>query len=105
MIDVAGSLPAGGDYFSLSMIGSTGAAYADDHHNMNLLYSGGQPSALRASQGRADLAGQLQEFVDAIGEQRPAAVTLEEATRAIAVTEQIIESANSSQVIERKEGS
>jgi hypothetical protein len=32
-------------------------------------------------------------------------VTLEEATRAIAVTEQIIESANSSQVIERKEGS
>jgi predicted dehydrogenase len=105
MIDVAGSLPAGGDYFSLSMIGSTGAAYADDHHNMNLLYSGGQPSALRASQGRADLAGQLQEFVDAIGEQRPAAVTLEDATRTIAVTEQIIESANSSQVIERKEGS
>jgi len=105
MIDIACSLPAGGDYFSLSIIGAPGAAYADDHHNMNLLYSGGQPSALRASQGRADLAGQLQEFVDAIGEQRPAAVTLEDATRTIAVTEQIIESANSSQVIERKEGS
>ena len=51
MIDVAASLPSGGDYFSLTMIGGTGAAYADDHHNMNLLYSGGQPNAIRASQG------------------------------------------------------
>ena len=57
MIDVAASLPSGGDYFSLTMIGGTGAAYADDHHNMNLLYSGGQPNAIRASLGRADWSG------------------------------------------------
>ena len=68
MIDIACSLPAGGDYFSLSIIGATGTAYADDHHNMNLLYAGDQPNALRTSEGRADLAGQLQEFVDAIHE-------------------------------------
>ena len=66
MIDIAASLPSGGDYFSLTMIGGTGAAYADDHHNMNLLYSGGQPNAIRTSQGRADLAGQLQEFVEEV---------------------------------------
>ena len=105
MIDIAGSLPAGDGYFSLSMIGGTGAAYADDHHNMNLLYAGDQPKALRTSEGRADLAGQLQEFVDAIHEQRQATVILKDATRAIAVTEQIIESANSNHVIEKKEDS
>jgi len=103
MIDIAASLPAGDSYFSLSMIGSTGAAYADDHHNMNLLYSGGQPNALRTSQGRTDLIGQLQEFVDAIGEQREAAVTLADTFRAAAVAAQVIESAQTKQVIEGKE--
>lgn len=104
MIDIACSLPAG-DYFSLSIIGATGAAYADDHHNMNLLYAGDQPNALRTSEGRADLAGQLQEFVDAIHEQRQATVILKDATRAIAVTKRIIESANSNHVIEQKRDS
>jgi len=105
MIDIACSLPAGGDYFSLSIVGATGTAYADDHHNMNLLYAGDQPNALRTSEGRADLAGQLQEFVDAIHEQRQATVILKDATRAIAVTKRIIESANSNHVIEQKRDS
>jgi predicted dehydrogenase len=72
---------------------------------MNLLYAGDQPNALRTSEGRVDLAGQLQEFVDAIHGQRQATVILKDATRAIAVTEQIIESANSNHVIEQKEDS
>ena len=104
MIDVATSLPSGGDYFSLTMIGGTGAAYADDHHNMNLLYSGGQPNALRASQGRADLFGQLQEFVDAIGEQRKPIVTLTDTARATKVVRQVLKSAESRQVVDGKEG-
>ena len=104
MIDVAASLPSGGDYFSLTMIGGTGAAYADDHHNMNLLYSGGQPNAIRASQGRADLVGQLQEFVDAISEQRAPSVTPTDTATAVAVVEQILESADNRQVIGGKEG-
>ena len=103
MIDVAASLPSGGDYFSLTMIGGTGAAYADDHHNMNLLYSGGQPNAIRASQGRADLVGQLQEFVDAISEQRAPSVTVADTTRAASVVDQVLESAKSRQVIGGKE--
>ena len=104
MIDVAASLPSGGDYFSLTMIGGTGAAYADDHHNMNLLYSGGQPNAIRASQGRADLVRQLQEFVDAISEQRAPSVTVADTTRAVEVLDQVLESAKSRQVISGKEG-
>lgn len=104
MIDVAASLPSGGDYFSLTMVGGTGAAYADDHHNMNLLYSGGQPSAIRASQGRSDLVGQLQEFVDAIGENREPSVTPTDTAQAMDVVAQVLESAKSQQVIGRKEG-
>ena len=104
MIDVAASLPSGGDYFSLTMVGGTGAAYADDHHNMNLLYSGGQPSAIRASQGRADLVGQLQEFVDTIDEQREPSLTPADTAQAVAVVAQVLESAESRQVIGRKEG-
>ena len=104
MIDIAASLPSGGDYFSLTMIGGTGAAYADDHHNMNLLYSGGQPNAIRTSQGWADLAGQLQEFVDAISEQREPSVTPTDTATAVAVVEQILESADNRQVIGGKEG-
>jgi myo-inositol 2-dehydrogenase/D-chiro-inositol 1-dehydrogenase len=104
MIDIAASLPTGGDYFSMTMLGDTGASYADDHHNMNLLYSGGQPSAIRASQGRADLVGQLQEFVDAIGEQREPSVTPADTAQAMDVVAQVLESAESQQVIGRKEG-
>ena len=41
LIDCAQTLPQGDGYFSLSLIGSTGAAYADSHHNRQLLYGGG----------------------------------------------------------------
>lgn len=104
MIDVAASLPSGGDYFSLTMIGGTGAAYADDHHNMNLLYNGGQPNALRTSHGQANLAGQLQEFVDAVGEQREPSVTPADTARAVEVVGQVLESADSQRVVGKKEG-
>ena len=38
VIDYSASLPPGPRYHFLSMIGSKGAAYADDHHNVNLVY-------------------------------------------------------------------
>ena len=75
LIDCASSLPDGGGYFSLSVIGSTGAATADDHHNMNLMYRGGKPLAVAGGQGVSHVRGQLQEFVDAIAEQRPPATS------------------------------
>ena len=63
------------EYFSLSLIGSQGAAYADDHHNMNLVFRDTYPAALTASQGALCLLAQLQEFVTAIAEKREPAVT------------------------------
>ena len=102
MIDLAASLPSGADYFSLTMIGDTGAAYADDHHNMNLLYNGGQPNALRTSQGKTNLAGQLQEFVDAISEHREPCVTAADTAAALDVVKRVLESAEKQRVIVKK---
>ncbi len=65
LIDCSTSLAAGDDYYSLSVIGASGAAYADDHHNMQLVFGGGHPQAIRTSQGDKALLATLQEFIDA----------------------------------------
>lgn len=48
LIDLALTLPPGAGYFSLSVIGTTGAAYADDHANTHLVFQGGAAKALLA---------------------------------------------------------
>jgi myo-inositol 2-dehydrogenase/D-chiro-inositol 1-dehydrogenase len=84
LIDHAQMLPAGGGYFSLSLIGSAGAAYADDHHNRQLLFKGGHPSAVLTEEG-AGLLAMLQEFIDAVQENRPPLVTWADYLRASGV--------------------
>jgi predicted dehydrogenase len=76
LIDVAATLPAGDDYYSLSLIGAAGAAYADDHHNMHLLYRGGRPAAMRSEQTTVHRTAVLREFVAAIQIGREAALLL-----------------------------
>ena len=66
VLDFSDRLPAGQGYDSLSLIGSSGAAYSDDHHNTHLLFAGGNPSALIDDCGDG-LLGEVQSFVDAIG--------------------------------------
>ncbi|MBL8826704.1 MAG: hypothetical protein JNM18_06925 [Planctomycetaceae bacterium] len=63
MLDVSRRLPNGDDYYSLSVIGSAGAAYADDHHNQQLLYTGGHPQALRTEQGDRQRLARLEHFL------------------------------------------
>lgn len=64
LIDYSDRLPPGDGYQSLSVIGSAGAAYADDHQNTQLLYRGGRPQAIRADERVKQLATLLQAFVD-----------------------------------------
>ena len=45
LLDFTNSLPTGDNYESLCLIGSKGAAYADDHRNRNLFFSGEAPNA------------------------------------------------------------
>jgi hypothetical protein len=58
--DLAHGLPAGDDYWSLSLIGGRGAAYADDHHNRHLLFGGGTARAVCTREGDWPLWRQLQ---------------------------------------------
>lgn len=70
IIDIDWSIPDGNTYDSLSLIGSTGAAYADDQHNMNLLLGAAGTSAMRTSQRDVALAGMMEEFAAAITDDR-----------------------------------
>jgi predicted dehydrogenase len=66
LLDYDGRLPAGDGYQSLHVIASTGAAYADDHQNTQLLYRGGHPQAVRTEERVGQLAALAQEFIDGL---------------------------------------
>ena len=79
-------------YFTLTMIGSKGAAYADDHHNANLLFREGGTTSLNVGQGQDHVWHQLQEFVDAIQNDHRPGSTGEDARLAAAVVQAAAES-------------
>jgi predicted dehydrogenase len=66
LLDFTDRLPGGDGYQSLSVIASSGAAYADDHQNVQLLYRGGHPQAVRTGEQAGQLAAIAREFVDAL---------------------------------------
>ena len=100
LVDRSAMLPSGSDYFALSMFGSSGAAYADDHHNVHLLYGGGRPAALPAGQGCLHRVAELQEFVDAIEAHRRPAVAADDGCRAAEVTRAIGRSLESGRALQ-----
>lgn len=62
VIDVDTAVSTGNEYYSLSLIGATGAAYADDHDNMNLLISSVGTQAIRAPEADTALAAMIEHF-------------------------------------------
>jgi predicted dehydrogenase len=64
ILDYSNQLPNGDPYGSLSVIGSAGAAYSDDHANMQLLYQGGSARAVRTTEGLHHWCGLLQDFAN-----------------------------------------
>jgi predicted dehydrogenase len=66
LLDYTDRLPPGDGYQSLAVIGSAGAAHADDHQNVQLVYRGGKPKATVTSEGVRQLASLVQQFVDAL---------------------------------------
>lgn len=104
VLDFATTLPAGEGYESLHVIGSRGAAYADDHHNTHLLFQGGEPRTRISPQGHLHTVLELQEFVDAIVGKRPPAVDLEDGCVAQHVLEAVLQSLDGGQVLYLEEG-
>jgi predicted dehydrogenase len=66
MIDFSGALPDGDGYHSLSLIGSRGAAYADDHRDRNLIFSGGSAKAEMPASRDAYIQPMLEDFLDSV---------------------------------------
>lgn len=83
MIDLATAHPGSTDYYSMHLIGSTGAAYADDHRNAHLLFGSEGTQALLHRQnlllGTQNL---LREFIAGIKEDRPWSVTVQDSINA-----------------------
>jgi predicted dehydrogenase len=66
LLDFDNRLPRGDGYQSLSVIALSGAAYADDHQNTQLVFRGGHPEAVQTEERAGQLAAIAQEFVDAL---------------------------------------
>ena len=66
LIDFSNQLPEGDGYQSLSVIGSAGAAYADDHQNMQLVFRGGRAQAMRAEETGRRHSATVQERIDSL---------------------------------------
>lgn len=92
LIDYDGRLPAGDGYQSLSVIAATGAAYADDHQNMQLVYGGGLPRTVRTDERSRQLAAIAQDFADTVHSKRDFATGIEDWRRVFLIVDAIRES-------------
>ena len=101
VLDVTTALPQGDGYWSLELIGADGAVYADDQHNIQLLYRGGTPAAQLTTQGDAAAISQLQAFVAAVNDGSDAAAGV----LALEVAEAAMASAASGRAAARREDS
>ena len=103
VLDVTTALPKGEAYWSLQLIGADGAVYADDQHNMQLLYAGGSPAARLTSSGDATVLSQLEAFVGAVNRGADAGDSVAAGVLALEVAEAATASAASGRAAARTE--
>ncbi|MES2789047.1 MAG: hypothetical protein V4719_05455 [Planctomycetota bacterium] len=99
LIGYSSALPSGDDYRTLSVMGSAGAAYADDHQNMQLLYRGHHPQAIRAEEKIRPLVNLVQDFVDALQTSRDLSSGVANWLRALTIAQAVEHSLASRQAI------
>ena len=89
LIDTATNRPGNDDYYSLHLIGSSGAAYADDHRNAHLLLAEQGSQALMHQQDEVlAIQNMLSEFVAGLRENRDWKVSLEDTLNALATVKE-----------------
>lgn len=91
LIDVTLSPPDMQGYYTLSAIGSTGAAYADEHRDAHLVFGEGAPLAFLPEQDRARRINEVGEFLAALREQRAPTTGGEWLTAALEVTKAVLD--------------
>ena len=79
-------------YYMLTLIGSDGAAYADDHYNTHLLLQGNRSNSVHVAQGQDALRLQLEEFADAVKQGREPSSCGADAIRALTIAEAVADS-------------
>ena len=99
LLDQSHALPDGDGYFSFSVLGSTGAAYADDHPNRQLVFAGGHPGAPVTANRELGLLAELQDFCSAILSRRTPRVTVEDWVAAARVAEAVEHSLKAGMVV------
>jgi len=67
LLDYGTHLPKGDTYYHVSLIGAHGAVYADDHANIQLVYQGDSPRAVRSNEIIAQWTSMLQSFISECG--------------------------------------
>ena len=102
LIDVSDDLPPGDGYRSVTVIGSDGAGYADDHRNRNLVFGGGDAAARDPGEGNLELVAELEEFVSASSGGRAPQVAGADAAAALQVAAAATTSAATGAVLQRK---
>ena len=91
---------AGGSFYTSSLIGSKGAAYADDHHNTNLLLQDGTTEGVPIKGDDVWLPRQLEAFADCI-QGRATDTSVGEVKQAISICHAAIQSAESNKSAKR----
>ena len=88
LIDYCGSLPDGTPpYYMLTAVGSQGAAYADDHHNTQLLFQADGLQGLSSEPDVESVQQPVQEFIDAVSAGRPPECSGDDWRRALLILE------------------
>ena len=104
VIDRAATLPPGDGYFSFSVIGSAGAVYADDHLNKQLVFRGQHPVAVGTESEDLAAVADLQEFCQAIEQQRVARISGADWLAAVKTAEMVRESIGACSAVRVGEG-
>jgi predicted dehydrogenase len=99
LVDYCDHLPPGDGYQSLSLIGARGAAYADDHQNVQLAYRGGQPRAVCVDELGRRFAALVQEAVDSLAREDCLPAGVNSWRTVLAVTDAVRQSTASRQAV------
>jgi predicted dehydrogenase len=99
LIDLDQSIPSDNAYYSLTLIGSSGAAYADDHRDMNLILGHGGMHAVRTSQGGVGVFNLIDDFANAVQQGDDFSSFWDETESALQVAEDVRRAADSREVV------